>query len=369
MDASERCRVGAGSPALLVRRLLRRRSLPGEQPPSRVGAATVDNGTVFNGTVFNGTSSTAQAPAAPVCARRLRLDGASAQRRVPRRRRPRRDARRRRRRERERPRRRRARGHRSPTAPPSRSGSTASRPAATRTCSATASLRAWTARRASSRSAASRPTATPVQAIPLAGSWDASEGTPTGGAHVDDPNVFTFACEGYALAKCVELRLRAVAHRDRVPGAGRLPRPARSRPSTRRARACLRADYCGDGTATTRDGTLVDVWDASASRPTTRPPGPSRPSGAPTAPACVDATRWPTLATTTGRTCRRTSSNDCPDRWQPAGCGGRRVSLLPRQRLRRPSDARALLRTRITRRNDAERAEARPHPDERSDID
>jgi len=40
-------------------------------------------------------------------------------------------------------------------------------------------------------------------AIALAGRWDFSEGTPTGGSHVDDPLAFTFACDGYVIAKCV----------------------------------------------------------------------------------------------------------------------------------------------------------------------
>src|SRR6266542_88025 len=41
-------------------------------------------------------------------------------------------------------------------------------------------------------------------AIALAGRWSYAQGVAGGGAHIDDPARFTFACKQGALAKCVE---------------------------------------------------------------------------------------------------------------------------------------------------------------------
>ncbi len=91
----------------------------------------------------------------------------------------------------------------------------------------------------------------PIEAIALAGRWDTRQGVPGGGAWIDDPAAFTFACRGAALAKCVELGYEpwssagGVSLRDHHQACVRL----------------LRADYCGNGQTGTIDGWQVNLYD------------------------------------------------------------------------------------------------------------
>ncbi len=93
---------------------------------------------------------------------------------------------------------------------------------------------------------------TPLKAIPLWNRWNYGEGVAGGGAKIHDPGAFTFACEGGALAKCVEFGYapwRSVA--------------GESLEGTHQACTRLvRADFCGDGTSYTVDGTWVNLYDA-----------------------------------------------------------------------------------------------------------
>lgn len=80
----------------------------------------------------------------------------------------------------------------------------------------------------------------------VSGTWNLAEGVPGGGAYHPETSEFTVACRGSAIAKCVELGYK--------PWTGHVPELA----------ACvraLRADYCGDGTPFTVDGTLVNIFD------------------------------------------------------------------------------------------------------------
>jgi hypothetical protein len=81
----------------------------------------------------------------------------------------------------------------------------------------------------------------------VGGSWNLARGVPGGGAYHAGTPEFTIACRGSAIAKCVELGFK--------PWMG----------ATRELASCvraLRADYCGDGTPYTVDGTLVNIFDA-----------------------------------------------------------------------------------------------------------
>jgi uncharacterized protein YjbI with pentapeptide repeats len=82
-------------------------------------------------------------------------------------------------------------------------------------------------------------------AIPISGSWDAT------GKHVDDPNVFTFGCTSGVIAKCVRWGYKPW---KTVDGASLAPY---HQACTRMARA----DYCGDGTPHTQNGTMIDMYD------------------------------------------------------------------------------------------------------------
>jgi hypothetical protein len=124
----------------------------------------------------------------------------------------------------------------------------------------------------------------PVKAYPLNGRWDYATG-----AFIDDPDAWTIACRGAALAKCFEIgysrfgtnAATGIANSDYHEACVRM----------------IRADYCGNGISTTHDGTLVDVWDkgntqirtAEASLKLEAEWGPN---GA----TCIKHTRWDTSA-------------------------------------------------------------------------
>jgi hypothetical protein len=83
-----------------------------------------------------------------------------------------------------------------------------------------------------------------TMAIPLQGSWDASR------THHDSDEI-TFACTNGALAKCVRWGYKPW----KTVNGGSL---------AAYHQACVHmtgADYCGNGVAHTRDGTLIDLWD------------------------------------------------------------------------------------------------------------
>ncbi len=99
----------------------------------------------------------------------------------------------------------------------------------------------------------------PIQAIALGGTWNLGEGVRGGGDWIEDPSVFTFACRKYALAKCVEAGYGPWAVVPLTLGGQMVDVPLRPR-----HQACtrmMRADYCGDGTSHTVDGTPVNFYD------------------------------------------------------------------------------------------------------------
>jgi hypothetical protein len=91
----------------------------------------------------------------------------------------------------------------------------------------------------------------PTAAVALAGTWDYSEGTPTGGAWTASSTRFTFGCRLTALAKCVEM--------------GYKPWASKNGTSLRKHhQACtrlLRADYCGNGRPWTLNGRVINLYD------------------------------------------------------------------------------------------------------------
>jgi len=98
-------------------------------------------------------------------------------------------------------------------------------------------------------------------AIPLAGVWSYAEGVAGGGARIDDPSAFTFACRGHALAKCVELGYQPW-ETLKVKVAGQHGKVSVSLVDHHQAcTRLIRADYCGDGASHTVDGTLINVYD------------------------------------------------------------------------------------------------------------
>jgi hypothetical protein len=78
------------------------------------------------------------------------------------------------------------------------------------------------------------------------GTWDRREGVVGGGGYDASATDFTLACRGSAIPKCLEMGFK--------PWLGRAAELATC------VRA-LRADYCGDGTSYTVDGTLINLYD------------------------------------------------------------------------------------------------------------
>jgi hypothetical protein len=101
---------------------------------------------------------------------------------------------------------------------------------------------------------------TPILAVPLAGRWDYSEGTATGGDRTDDPDAITLACAGAVLAKCVDMGYApwrtATERLD-----GRHEHDVSLAVVHQACTRMLRADYCGDGMSHTQEDVEIDEWD------------------------------------------------------------------------------------------------------------
>ncbi len=82
-------------------------------------------------------------------------------------------------------------------------------------------------------------------ATPVYGSWDST------GAHIPSTSRFVFACTSGVIAKCIRWGYRPW-------------KSVNGRSLADYHQACTRmarADYCGDGTSHTEDGTLIDMYD------------------------------------------------------------------------------------------------------------
>ncbi len=99
----------------------------------------------------------------------------------------------------------------------------------------------------------------PVKALALSGAWDMTSGTPTGGSHIDDPSMFTFACKNAVLAKCVIMGY--APWREMVECFRGSCSEVSMRHSHQACTRMMRADYCGDGMPHTQNGTTINVWD------------------------------------------------------------------------------------------------------------
>jgi hypothetical protein len=184
----------------------------------------------------------------------------------------------------------------------------------------------------------------PVLAIPLSGGWDESQGTSTGGSHVDAPGAFTFACEGYALAKCVEYGYAPWRSVNECKARGDCASRALS-PFHEACTRLIRADYCGDGTPATRDGTQVDVWDRFGIQSDDQSAWSFEAEWSPDGAVCVAETRWATFPG--GGDVASYVRDHCPERWQVPGCGGAGSTFFTPAGFDTPLETRALLRSRV----------------------
>jgi hypothetical protein len=103
-------------------------------------------------------------------------------------------------------------------------------------------------------------TGSAIEAIPVPGVWDMSEGTPTGGSRSDVDGMFTFGCRDTAIGECVEWGYKPWRTVNRCDDHGHCT----SVPGADYHQTCtrlVRADFCGDGTPWTQDGTPINVYD------------------------------------------------------------------------------------------------------------
>ena len=83
-------------------------------------------------------------------------------------------------------------------------------------------------------------TLAPIKAVPVAGVWDKTA------TYATSATQFTWACRGKTIGKCVELGYKTYkGYADHMATCVRL----------------LRGDYCGNGSAYTVDGTLLNLYD------------------------------------------------------------------------------------------------------------
>jgi hypothetical protein len=101
-------------------------------------------------------------------------------------------------------------------------------------------------------------------AIPMAGRWDYTSGTATGGDWIEDATQFTFACVGAAIAKCTQLGYKPWKNVTECGEDEEEEDTCRAVSRRSHHQACtrmVRADYCGDGTSHTEDGVHINLWD------------------------------------------------------------------------------------------------------------
>jgi hypothetical protein len=99
-----------------------------------------------------------------------------------------------------------------------------------------------------------------IPAIPISGYFDPRQGVPGGGAKIRDPSRVTFACEGYAIAKCVVWGYAPWRKAQQCSADGSCW-PVDLDFVHEACTRLVRADYCGDGRSFTRNGTLIDLYD------------------------------------------------------------------------------------------------------------
>ena len=101
----------------------------------------------------------------------------------------------------------------------------------------------------------------PVLSILVAGTWNDREGVPGGGSWDGSPGRFTFACQGFVLAKCVESGYKPWKT-AKVCGSDGSCKDVPLGPYHRACVRMMRADYCGNGRSYTLDGTPINLYDS-----------------------------------------------------------------------------------------------------------
>jgi len=99
-------------------------------------------------------------------------------------------------------------------------------------------------------------------AIAVPESWDMRQGVNGAGGLDATAKGFTFACDGSAIAKCVE-KLGYAPWGTTEVRRGAITETVSKRPLLDACVRMIRADYCGNGVSMTRDGTTIDLDDSA----------------------------------------------------------------------------------------------------------
>jgi hypothetical protein len=104
-----------------------------------------------------------------------------------------------------------------------------------------------------------------ITAVPLNGVWNYRAGSVDGGQWSADDRAFTFGCTGHVLAKCADVGYAPwlEGRMCTVSATGRRTDCARTslQPYHQACTRALRADFCGNGTSYTVDGTPLELFD------------------------------------------------------------------------------------------------------------
>jgi hypothetical protein len=104
-----------------------------------------------------------------------------------------------------------------------------------------------------------------LPSIPVDGYWNYEQGVPGGGAKIESTTRFTFACPQIgAIGKCVD-----AGYEPWAAGVDGAPLDAEHEACVR----VMRADYCGDGTPHTVNGTLINIYDSAGVQDDSEPWG------------------------------------------------------------------------------------------------
>lgn len=149
------------------------------------------------------------------------------------------------------------------------------------------------------------------RAVALGGRWDYHLGKAGDSGRLSaDPREVTFACQGGAIAKCVERMGYKPWRREKGQALSALHEAC--------VRA-IRADYCGDGASLTKPGQEVNIFDALGVQTDTAPWVPEAAWTARGA-SCVSSTRLLDHPREAGVTVRAAIGRGCAARWSGTPC-------------------------------------------------
>jgi hypothetical protein len=180
----------------------------------------------------------------------------------------------------------------------------------------------------------------PVTAVPLQGRYDN-----TNGKYSNDSKMFTFACTNAALGKCVVWGYKPWSSDEECRGSD-----CTNRSLFDWHLACthmVRADYCGDGVPHTRNGTLINIWDALSIQTRASTSWQMEAEWTADGAQCVRHTRWLKADTTSSITDLDYVKQNCPKRLAAnngKNCDDSRSDFSTKNGYYTDTDARRLLR-------------------------